>query len=98
MELNSIPEAFQTKLRISVISALVTDEKTFKELKIITGATDGNLGAQLGKLEEFGYLCATKEFVKKKPQSTYSITETGKKVFKEYVEMLERVLKDSKEI
>ena len=52
MEINSIPEAFQTKLRLAIISALITGSKTFKELKIITSASDGNLGAQLSKLEE----------------------------------------------
>lgn len=45
MEINAIPEAFQTKLRLAVLSALLTGEKNFRELKGITEATDGNLGA-----------------------------------------------------
>lgn len=93
MEINSIPEAFQTKLRVAIVSALITGEKTFKELKEITSATDGNLGAQLGKLEEYGYLNVRKEFVNKKPRSTYIISEAGMKQFREYVEMLEQLLK-----
>ncbi len=95
MEINSIPEAFQTKLRLAIISALMTGAKTFKELKQITAASDGNLGAQLNKLEELEYLTCTKEFVNKKPQSTYFITEEGKSKFKEYVEMLAALLQQS---
>lgn len=95
MEIRSIPEAFQTKLRIAVISALVTGEKTFKQLKEITGATDGNLGAQLNKLEELGYIIIKKEFVNKKPQSTYILTKAGRDNFKQYVEMLSQILDKS---
>ena len=65
LELNNIPEAFQTKLRLMIVSALCTGEKTFKELKNITGATDGNLSIQISKLEELEYLTVTKEFVGK---------------------------------
>ena len=97
MEIKSIPEAFQTKLRLAIISALITGSKTFKELKIITSASDGNLGAQLNKLEEFEYLVCKKEFINRKPQSTYYITEKGMNQFREYVEMLEGLLQQCKE-
>ena len=93
MEISSMPEIFGNKLRLSVISALVTGEKSFSELKKYTDATPGNLGAQLLKLEEWGYVNCKKEFVGKKPQSSYRLTETGISNFKEYVEMLEEVLK-----
>ena len=89
-----MPEVFSNKLRLSVISALVTGEKDFTELKKYTEATSGNLGAQLTKLEEWGYIHCRKEFVSKKPKSTYKLTEAGIANFREYVEMLENVLKN----
>lgn len=95
MEIHSIPEAFQTKLRIAIISALISGQKTFKQLKQITEATDGNLGAQLIKLEELNYINVQKQFVGRKPMSTYSMTQTGIHKFKEYVEMLERCLNEA---
>ena len=55
MEINTIPEAFQTKLRLAVLSSLLTGKKNFRELKSTTSATDGNLGAQIKKLNELGY-------------------------------------------
>lgn len=93
MDISSMPEVFSNKLRLSVISALVTGEKDFTELKKYTEATSGNLGAQLSKLEEWGYICCRKEFVNKKPKSTYKLTGIGVANFREYVEMLENVLK-----
>ncbi len=97
MEINAIPEAFQTKLRLAVLSALLAGEKNFRELKRITEATDGNLGAQLKKLEEAGYIAVRKEFVDNKPQITCTMTEFGRKQFREYVEMLEELLGRAKE-
>lgn len=97
MEINAIPEAFQTKLRLAILSALLTGEKNFKELKKITEATDGNLGAQLKKLEEAGYITVSKTFVNRKPQTSCILTAFGRKQFKEYVEMLERLLGQAEE-
>ena len=97
MEINAIAEAFQTKLRLAVLSSLLTGKKNFRELKTITSATDGNLGAQIKKLNESGYITIEKAFVNNKPQTTCEITEYGRTQFKEYVEMLENLLRHSKE-
>ena len=64
---------------------------------MITSATDGNLGIQIKKLNELGYIAIEKAFVNNKPQTTCTITEYGRMQFKEYVEMLENFLKQSKE-
>lgn len=92
MEISNIPDIFGNKLRVAVLAALITDEKTFRELKEITGATDGNLGAQLIKLEECEVVASKKEFIKRKPQTTYQITDIGRKMFREYVELLEEII------
>lgn len=97
MELFSIPEAFTNKLRLAIISALVTGERNFKELQQLTDATSGNLGAQLVKLEEWGYISCKKEFINRKPQSTYRLAEKGLSEFKDYVMLLEKILKSTNE-
>ncbi len=96
MEINTIPKAFQTKLRLSIISALLSGELSFKELKKVTNSTDGNLGAQLLKLEDMGYITSKKEFISRKPRTSYRLTELGINSFKEYVNMLETLLKNSR--
>ena len=97
MEINAIPEAFQTKIRLAILSSLLTGKKNFRELKVITSATDGNLGAQIKKLNGLGYVTVEKVFINNKPQTICTITEYGRIQFKEYGEMLENLLKQSKE-
>ena len=68
MELSQIPAALQSRLRLSVIAALLSGPKKFRTLQDLTGATAGNLGKQLEQLEEEGYLDSKKEFVGRRPQ------------------------------
>ena len=93
MDINSIPDMFQSKLRIAIVACLLTGEQTFKEVKEITGATDGNLSIHLSKLEESGYINIIKDFLNNKPRTRYNLTEKGKKEFIEYVNTLDDVLK-----
>ena len=96
MNINSIPEIFQSRVRLAIISALLTGEKTFSQIKGITHAADGSLNMHLIKLEEIKFISSKKEFVDKKLRSTYSLTQIGKTEFKEYVKLLEQILKELK--
>ncbi|PID27344.1 MAG: transcriptional regulator [Candidatus Cloacimonadota bacterium] len=83
-----------SRIRLAIISVLVSVEKVdFKQLKIQTKATDGNLSANLKKLEEAGYITIKKSFVGRKPHTTYFISNRGKEAFKLYVKKLESMLK-----
>ena len=93
MEINSIPDIFQSKIRIAAVSCLMTGEKTFKEIKDIIGATDGNLSVHLSKLEEGGYISVQKDFFNNKPRTRYNLTEFGRKEFIAYINTLDRILK-----
>jgi DNA-binding HxlR family transcriptional regulator len=81
------------KLRLALLSLLSgVDEAEFTWLRGKTGATDGNLGAQLLKLEEAGYVAVEKKFVQRKPQSLYRMTEAGRNALAEYVQALKQLL------
>lgn len=81
------------KLRLALLSLLSGVERAeFIWLREKTEATDGNLGAQLLKLEEAGYVAVEKKFVLRKPQSLYRITETGRQALTEYVQALKQLL------
>ncbi|MHB1127084.1 MAG: transcriptional regulator [Bacillota bacterium] len=95
MNLTNIPEAFQSKIRLSIIAALFTGRKTFNELKEVLKVTDGNLSTHLRKLEVDGYITVSKEFALRKPRSTYCISESGKQEFIDYVTFLEEILRNS---
>lgn len=81
------------KLRLAVLSLLSTvEEAEFTWLRGKTGATDGNLGAQLLKLEEAGYVAMEKHFVQRKPQTLYRMTEAGRVALTGYVQALKQLL------
>ena len=81
------------KLRLALLSLLSTvEEAEFTWLRAKTNSTDGNLGAQLLKLEEAGYVAVEKKFVLRKPQTLYRMTEAGRRALTEYVQALKRLL------
>ena len=92
MELHQIPAAFQSRLRLSVIAALLTGPQNFRALQDLTGATPGNLGKQLELLEEDGFIQSKKEFVGRRPNTTYTLLPYGREQFTQYVALLESVL------
>nr|WP_288755530.1 transcriptional regulator [uncultured Anaerostipes sp.] len=53
-------EAFCSKLRLQIISNLVSKKLLFTELKKLTNASDGNLSVQLKKLEGWEYIKSEK--------------------------------------
>lgn len=92
LELEQIPEAFQSRLRLMIVSALIEGRKSFAELKSITQATDGNLSVQIAKLEGWGYVTVEKAFVGRRPQTTCTLTDEGLATFRAYVELLGRIV------
>ena len=78
-ELPELNPVVHGKLRLALLSLLIgVEEAEFTWLRAKTGSTDGNLGAQLVKLEEAGYVAVEKKFVERKPQSIYRITDAGR--------------------
>jgi len=81
------------KLRLAVLSLLITaEEADFTWLRDKTGSTDGNLGAQMLKLEEAGYVAMEKRFAGRKPQTLYRMTVAGREALANYVTALKYLL------
>ena len=92
-EMPELNPVIHGKLRLALLSLLAgVDEAEFTWLRGRTGSTDGNLGAQLTKLEEAGYVAVTKKFVERKPQTLYRMTEPGRQALTEYVQALKQLL------
>ncbi len=92
-ELPELNPMIHGKLRLALLSLLVgVEEAEFTWLRAKTGATDGNLGAQLANLEEAGYVSVEKKFVLRKPQTLYRMTEAGRVALTEYVQALKQLL------
>lgn len=92
-ELPELNPVVHGRLRLALLSLLSgVEEGEFTWLREKTEATDGNLGAQLLKLEDAGYIRTKKKFVLRKPQTTYRITESGRQALTEYVRALKKLL------
>jgi DNA-binding PadR family transcriptional regulator len=68
------------------------DQLSFSRLKQLLQETDGNLGAQLRKLEDAGYISAHKEFVDRRPVTWYRLTPAGRKALLSHLAVLARVI------
>jgi len=83
-------------LRLRIMAALnvlpVTTGLDFPELKKLTGATDGNLGAHIETLSKAGYVGVEKAFVGKKPRTTVTATAAGRGAFARHVAMLREII------
>jgi DNA-binding MarR family transcriptional regulator len=83
-------------VRLKIMAALRAlperEKMDFTQMKIMVRATDGNLGAHIGTLEQAGYVAVEKDFVGKKPRTRMQITKTGRRAFERYVEFLRKIV------
>lgn len=91
--LKQINKAFDNKIRLGIMSVLIHKKaSTFNEIKELMGLTDGNLSSNASVLEENGYIEIKKQFIKKKSNTSYHITEKGKIAFKLHLDALSKII------
>jgi DNA-binding HxlR family transcriptional regulator len=85
---------FENRTRLGIMSVLtVQDAADFNSLKALLDVTDGNLASHMAVLERNRFVRIRKEFVDRKPLTTYAATEAGKKAFSAHVDALEKVIR-----
>ena len=91
--LNGLDKLLEHRLRLALCVLLSRFETlSFSKLKNLTGETDGNLGANLRKLEEARYVLVKKMHVDRKPVSWYSLTAQGRKALRRHLNALTEVI------
>lgn len=84
---------FENRVRLGIMSALMVNESLdFNTLKELLGVTDGNLASHLKALEKHLLISVSKQFVGRKPNTTYSATGKGKEAFTRHLAALEKLL------
>jgi DNA-binding MarR family transcriptional regulator len=84
--------------RLKIMSVLsVLDCADFIYLMNETGLTRGNLSVQLRRLEAAGYLAVSKEFKGRIPRTIATMTDAGRKAFREYRAYLRKLLRATSE-
>lgn len=92
--LENFNKAFESKARLGIMSILIVNETVdFNRLKDLLSLTDGNLASHLKALEELGYVGVNKQFIGRKPNTTYFATTAGKTAFTLHLDALESFLK-----
>lgn len=71
---------------------MVNESADFTTLKELLGVTDGNLASHAKALESEEYIVVEKQFIGKKPNTSYKATMTGKKAFQEHIDALEKLI------
>lgn len=74
---------------------MVNESADFSTLKELLGVTDGNLASHTKALETENYIMVEKQFIGKKPNTSYRATLEGKKAFQDHIEALEKLISKS---
>lgn len=71
---------------------MVNESADFSSLKELLGVTDGNLASHTKALELENYIAIEKQFIGKKPNTSYRTTKEGRKAFQDHIEALEKLI------
>ena len=92
--IQNLNKSFESRIRLGIMSVLmVNDSVDFNRMKELLQATDGNIASHVSALEKEGFIHVKKEFVGKKPLTTYSATKIGIKAFEDHLNALEKIIK-----
>ncbi|MBS7255546.1 winged helix-turn-helix domain-containing protein [Flavobacterium plurextorum] len=92
--IDKLNKDFESRVRLGIMSVLmVNDWVDFTEMKTLLNITDGNLASHSSALEKSQYIEVKKEFVGKKPKTSYQVTPLGRAAFKEHLSYLEKLMK-----
>ena len=94
IDFDQIDKLIHEKGRLSIMTLLSTrGDWAFQDLKAELGLSDGNLISHLRTLGTAGYISESRDESGTRPRTTYSLTEQGRKAFKDYVEVLGEIVK-----
>ena len=91
--IGKLNKQFENRVRLGIMSVLSVNETIdFVTLKELMDTTDGNLASHLNALEKNGLIAVKKQFIGRKPNTRYSITQRGSAAFKEHLEYLAKLI------
>ena len=91
--ISNLHKVFESRIRLGIMSALmVNDTLDFNALKELLELTDGNLASHLKALEQQEIILVSKQFIGRKPSTTYTATGQGKDLFRQHLAALEELI------
>jgi predicted ArsR family transcriptional regulator len=93
VDFNSLDTVVHGPVRLGILTLLHVDGPLdFTALKKRLDVPDGAMGSHLQKLEEEGYIGVKKEFVGKRPKSTYRLLPAGRAAFARHLRNLKSII------
>ncbi|MCE2759184.1 MAG: winged helix-turn-helix domain-containing protein [Bacteroidota bacterium] len=94
--ISGLNKAFESRVRLGIMSILMVNQTAdFITLKQQLNVTDGNIASHINALEKLQFLEVIKQFIGKKPNTSYKATKSGKKAFTEHLDALEKLIRVS---
>ncbi len=92
--ISKLNKVFDNRVRLGIMSLLVVNDWIdFPTLKELLDITDGQLASNIKALEKHKFIEVRKQFIGKKPNTSYSVTLLGRKAFNNHLNALEQLLK-----
>jgi DNA-binding MarR family transcriptional regulator len=92
--ISNLNKAFESRIRLGIMSVLmVNDGVDFNTMKELLELTDGNLASHAKALEGLNYIQSSKQFIGRKPNTQYSITDEGRTAFQDHLNALEQLIR-----
>jgi DNA-binding HxlR family transcriptional regulator len=92
--ISGLNKVFDSRIRLGIMSILMVNESyDFNSLKESLDVTDGNLASHLKALEENEMIVTRKQFIGRKPNTSYTITEHGVNLFRQHLNALEDLIR-----
>ena len=92
--ISKLNKSFESRVRLGIMSILMVNESIdFKNLKEHLQVTDGNLASHLKALEKLEMILVKKQFIGRKPNTTYEATAIGRHAFESHLKALEDLIK-----
>ena len=88
-----LDDLLQHRARIGAAVLLARhDRLSFSRLKELLQETDGNLGANMRKLEDAGYVTVRKEFQDRRPVTWYVLSPKGRRALSQHLSGLQGLI------
>ena len=95
--IENLDKVYDSRIRLGIMSVLMVNEWVdFNSFKELLGITDGNLASHLKALEKRRLISINKQFIGRKPKTSYKATDEGKVSFQNHLDALERIIKEQK--
>lgn len=96
--ISDLNKLFDHRVRLGIMSVLmVNDWVDFTTLKEVLDVTDGRLASHIKALEDSKYIEVRKQFVARKPNTSYQATNLGREAFKAHLDALEKLIQKNVE-